>query len=112
MIYVLRTAYFELYPIPTKRIHSEGSPAYIYSCTFGLIQKYQKIKAFRSKPKIDAENLNSKNSPLTFSTLNNGQLLFGSLLYRWFSSDSLEFLTVYHIYFLTAYPLRPLPGLL
>ena len=72
MIYVLRMAYFELYPIPTKRIHSEGSPAYIYSCTFGLIQKYQNppdptisragisragIKAFRSKPKIDAENL-------------------------------------------------------
>ena len=64
MIYNLRTGYFELDPIPTQRIHPEDN-SFILFCTFGLIQKYQKIKAFRSKPKIDAENLNSKNSPLT-----------------------------------------------
>jgi hypothetical protein len=32
-------------------------------CSFVLIQKNQKIKALRSKPKIDDKNLNSKNSP-------------------------------------------------
>ena len=52
MICVLRTAYFELYPMLTKKNPFWGQYAYIYFCTFGLIQKYQKIKAFKSKPKI------------------------------------------------------------